>query len=272
MNLKDKLTIIVLTYNEEIHLKRCLESLKHFKSNIFIIDSGSTDATLEIAEEYGAKVFINEFYSQKQQINWFLSKNLIPKKSWILRLDADEYLPFDSILKIGILLSDIDQIIGLVYLRLQRMFHGKHLKFGTLSGRYLPRLWRVGCAEFGAKDMDEKLIIKNGFKELKTKIDFYDDSLISPINFVIKHTKYAERQLLDIDNGKENKISLSKKIYYSLPFELSVLIMFLYRYLFRFGFLDGRRGLWYHFLQCFFYRNLIGIEKEIRNYYKGKNK
>ena len=50
-----------------MHLKRCLESLKHFKSNIFIIDSGSTDSTLEIAEEYGAKVFINEFYSKNNK-------------------------------------------------------------------------------------------------------------------------------------------------------------------------------------------------------------
>ena len=71
---------------------------------------------------------------------------------------------------------------------------------------------------------------------------------------------------------EKKKTSLSKKIYYSLPFEFSVLIMFIYRYVIRLGFLDGRRGLWYHFLQCFFYRNLIGIEQEIRNYYKGKNK
>ena len=264
MSLKNKLSIIILTYNEEIHIRRCLNSLINFNVDIYIIDSGSTDATLKIAKEFGAEILFHSFTSQKEQIDWFLSEDLIPHKSWILRLDADEYLPEKSILDIKKSINSADESTGMFYLRLQRIFHGKHLKYGTLGDRYIPRLWRVGCAEFNNKNMDEKLQIIEGYKAYKKDIDFFDYSLISPIEFVIKHTKYAERQIGDIQNGVEVESSLIKKIYYSIPFEIASFLMFIYRYIFRLGFLDGRKGFWYHFLQCLFYRNLVGIESYSR--------
>ena len=143
-NSQNKLNVLILTFNEEIHIRRCLESIVNLNSNIYIVDSGSKDLTLEIAKEYNTKIFFNKFISQKDQIKWFLSQNIVPQKSWILRLDADEYLPKASIYKINNLLDNIDEQIGLVYFRLQRIFQGKHLKHGTLSGRLIPRLWKVG--------------------------------------------------------------------------------------------------------------------------------
>ena len=268
-NSKEKLNILILTFNEEIHIRRCLESVIDLNSNIYIVDSGSNDLTLEIAREYNTKILFHEFVSQKEQIKWFLSKKIVPNKSWILRLDADEYLPEESIYKINHILKNIDHKICLIYLRLQRIFQGKHLKYGTLSGRLIPRLWKVGFAFFTEKCMDEKLVVKKGYKFLHSKIDFFDASLISPINFVIKHTNYVERQLLDFEKGVEKKSTFLKKVYYLIPFEISSFLMFIYRYFFRLGFLDGRKGLWYHFLQCLFYRNLIGIEENIRS---SKNK
>lgn len=268
MNLKDILTIIVLTENEQIHIGRCLKSISSLKVNTYLIDSFSSDETIKIAEKFGVTILQNKYINPKGQVNYFLSRNLTNTSNWVLRLDADEYLTTNSIKKLKKLLANINDDVGLIHLRLQRVFQGKHLKYGTLSGRFIPRLWRPDGASHSIKEMDEKLVANKGYKEYKSDIDFYDASLITPSNFVIKHIAYVERQLEDMEKGLEKNSSILKKIYYSLPFEVSSLILFLYRYILRLGFLDGRRGLWYHFLQCLFYRNMIGLEE----YSRKKNK
>src|SRR3990167_10070410 len=89
--MKIPVSVIILTYNEEIHIERLLKNIVDWASEIFIVDSFSIDRTLEIAEKYSAKIFQHEFENQAQQFNWALD-NLEIKNEWILRLDADEYL------------------------------------------------------------------------------------------------------------------------------------------------------------------------------------
>ena len=85
------ITLIILTYNEELHLQRCLESVKNLAERIIIVDSFSTDRTSEIAQNHGAKFLQRKFINQADQLNWAL-ENLNIDTEWILRLDADEYL------------------------------------------------------------------------------------------------------------------------------------------------------------------------------------
>ena len=87
----DKISVIILTYNEELNLESCLRSVEGLTDEIFIVDSYSTDKTLEIANKYGTKIFQRPFKNQAEQFNWALD-NLEIKNEWILRLDADEYL------------------------------------------------------------------------------------------------------------------------------------------------------------------------------------
>ena len=89
--MKISLSVIILTFNEEIHIGRLLKNIGDWADEIFIVDSFSTDKTLEIAEKYGCKIFQHKFENQAQQFNWALD-NLKIKNEWILRLDADEYL------------------------------------------------------------------------------------------------------------------------------------------------------------------------------------
>ena len=89
--MKLPISVIILTYNEEINLENCLKNLVDWADEIFIVDSFSIDKTLEIAEKYGVKIFRHKFENQAQQFNWALD-NLEIKNEWILRLDADEYL------------------------------------------------------------------------------------------------------------------------------------------------------------------------------------
>ena len=83
------LTAIVLTYNEEIDLPACLDSLGRLECRIVVVDSGSDDRTADIARQFGAEVFHHEFESQAQQLNWALD-NVPMDAEWLLRLDADE--------------------------------------------------------------------------------------------------------------------------------------------------------------------------------------
>ena len=86
------ISVIILTYNEEIHIRRCLENVKLFAKDVIIIDSYSTDKTLDIAREFGATILQNRWENNyAKQLNWGLEHAPI-KTNWILRLDADEYL------------------------------------------------------------------------------------------------------------------------------------------------------------------------------------
>ena len=83
------LGVIILTYNEEANLAHCLASVQNLTREIFVVDSGSSDRTKEIAEGFGASVVVHEFKNQAEQFNWALD-NLPLSTDWILKLDADE--------------------------------------------------------------------------------------------------------------------------------------------------------------------------------------
>ena len=85
------ITLIILTYNEELHLQRCLESVKNLAERIIIVDSFSTDKTCEIAQQFGAEVIQRKFVNQAEQFQWALENTNISTE-WVFRLDADEYI------------------------------------------------------------------------------------------------------------------------------------------------------------------------------------
>ena len=85
----NNLCIIILTFNEEINIKKCLESIKDFANEIIIIDSFSTDKTKSICDGYKVKFVQHKFENQSKQFNWALS-NVNINSNWIMRLDADE--------------------------------------------------------------------------------------------------------------------------------------------------------------------------------------
>ena len=93
MNNKLNLSTIILTYNEEIHIRRCLENVCPFSKKVFVIDSPSTDRTVEICNEFSnVEVVVHKYPgNQADQLNWALD-NLKIETEWILRIDADEYL------------------------------------------------------------------------------------------------------------------------------------------------------------------------------------
>jgi glycosyltransferase involved in cell wall biosynthesis len=263
------ISAIILCYNEEIHLQRCLDSLKGVVREIFIIDSFSTDGTKTIAERNGTHFFENSWVNHSVQFNWALD-NCNIDTDWILRLDADEYLTpelqveiRDNLPKLGVDVSGIE-------LPLKRVFLNKYMKRGLGEIRML-RIFRKDKARMESRWMDEHIEILEG-KTIVFKHSFADHNLNDLGWWTAKHNAYSNREvieLLDVEfdflrnnlNVQLSEQALHKRKlklkYVKAPLFLRSFIYFVYRYIFRLGFLDGKEGFLWHFLQGWWYRTLV---------------
>lgn len=268
------ITIIILTYNESLHIKRCIESIKNLNARILIIDSFSNDNTCEIAESMDAEVYQNPFINQAIQFQWAMDNCNIDSE-WVLRLDADETIDNELVTNIKNMIdNDTKEYNGAIFYR-KHIFLGKWIKNG---GRYplaMIRLFRNGCAHIEQRWMDEHIILDKG-KSILLKGGFEDNNLNSVTWFIDKHNKYATREMIDIilkellstndEISKETgfkikfKRFLKQNIYMKLPYFVRPLLYFLYRYFIQLGFLDGAKGFGYHFMQGFWYRALVDLK------------
>ncbi|MBS4034991.1 MAG: glycosyltransferase family 2 protein [Ignavibacterium sp.] len=268
------ISIVILTFNEEHHLPRLLNSIKKLNACVFIIDSYSTDKTLKIAEELGAKVFQHKWMNNHaKQFNWGL-ENLQIETEWVLRLDADEYLTPELVSEINQKLPTLSKDITGVILKRRVYFMNRWIKHGGYYPTYLLRLWRYGSGKYEERWMDEHVKLDFG-KTITFSNDFVDDNLNNLTWWTNKHNNYATREAIDLLNIKYNfslasglnaelsdaqdkrKRWLKEKIYTNIPLFVRPFFYFIYRYIFRLGFLDGKPGLIWHFLQGFWYRFLV---------------
>ena len=269
------LTVIILTFNEEVHIRRCIESVSKLNARVIIVDSFSTDKTCEIAKQEGAEMFQNPFVNQAQQFQWAMDNCNIDTE-WVLRLDADETI--DEVLVNNInsfLEQDGNGHNGAIFNR-KHIFLGRWVKYG---GRYpLPmlRLFRTGTAHVELRWMDEHIVLDTG-TSCVLEGGFSDDNLNSVTWFIDKHNKYATREVVDIMLKKihpetDSKISestgfsirfkrfLKQSVYMKLPYFVRPFIYFNFRYILQLGFLDGASGFAYHFMQAFWYRALVDLK------------
>lgn len=255
--MRQSISAVILTYNEELNLEQCLKSIADLVSEIIIVDSGSTDKTLEIAKRYGAKIYAHQFTNQAEQFNWVLD-NIDIKSEWILKLDADEYiLPElrDEIIKV---LPQTKSEIAGFYIKRRVYFLGRWIRHGGYYPIWFLRLWRRGKGRSEERKMDEHIVLLEGKSE-KLKNDFVDDNQKGLRAWIEKHKKYASREAEDVYEEKYGRGG-NRNFYYRTPAFLRVFLYFIYRYFFRLGFLDGIAGLIFHFLHGFWYRWLVDVE------------
>ena len=248
------LSVIILTYNEELHIRRCLENVKSIAKEIYIIDSFSTDATLDIAREFdNVHILQNKWENNyAKQFNWGLEHSGISTQ-WVLRLDADEYLLPELIDEVQNRLGTLPPEITGVLLRRRHIFLGKWVRHGIYPVRLL-RLFRTGTAESRQRLMDEKLILLKG-QSVEFEHDFVDHNLNDLSWWTRKHDGYALREAADLLMA--NDATSKKRLYRCLPLFWRAAAYFFYRYILRLGFLDGREGFLWHFLQGWWYRTLV---------------
>ncbi len=265
-----KISLIVLTYNEENNLRACLGSVRGAVSEIIVVDSGSTDRTGDIAGEFGAKFVVHAFKNQAEQFNWAL-ENTGPKGDWILRLDADEYLTEELAEELKGKLPLAPEGVGGFLMKRRVYFLGSWIKHGGYYPSWFLRVFRRGQGESELREMDEHLILTKG-SEARLENDFVDDNQNGLSRWMAKHRNYALREAKSYwkevsfgltPGGRSPKLAA----YYRLPIFLRPFLYFFYRYFLQFGFLDGFGGFMFHILQGFWYRFLIDL-----NIFKIRNK
>ncbi len=264
------LTAIILTKNESKNILECLNSIKSLAKRIVIVDSGSEDNTVEIAKEFGADVYVHPFENYARQFNWGLDNTNISTK-WALRIDADERFTPELCKEVEKMIEvhDSDDVNGFT-LEAWLYFMGKRLEHGGGRKRKL-MIFKYGVGRIEDRKMDEHTILSTGRSiALKERFIHYDfknlDVLISKYNW------YATREMQDyyeyqqgIDSGDlmfldrkiNNKRKKKYRFYYKAPVFLRSWMLFIYNYIFKFGFLDGKEGYMYHFFYSFFYRSLV---------------
>ncbi|WP_109487969.1 glycosyltransferase family 2 protein [Occallatibacter savannae] len=275
MNESVDIAVVILTLNESVHLPRALDHIKGFAREIFVIDSFSTDNTAELAKVGGAQVILHPFQSHAQQFQWALENAPITAQ-WVMKLDADEVVEPDLADEIRKRLPNLPEHVTGINLNRKTIFRGKFIRHG---GRYpltLLRIWRRGKARVEDRWMDEHIYLTEG-SAVGFKGGFADHNLNDLTFFTAKHNVYASREALQVlsrrlylldsqrslvagvtsQQAKVKRI-LKESVYDRVPFEISSVLYFLYRYILRLGFLDGRDGLTYHVLQAFWYRFLVG--------------
>lgn len=258
------LSVIILTYNEAVHIRRCIESVWRVADKIYVVDSHSTDGTQEIARGAGASVIEHDYVNQAQQMQWALD-NLTIDTEWVMRLDADEYLSDKLVDEINSKLPNLSSNVSGIYLPLDVIFQGKNVKHGRLRPPKILRIWRNGKAYMEQRWMDERMVLTEG-TAVEFKGRFVDHNLNSLAWWTQKHNNYSNRELAVEAKrlygiGEDDKAlkgrNQKKGMYYRLPPFFRASLYFSVRFFLLGGFLDGKAGLIWATLQAYWYRFLI---------------
>ncbi|GAB3182091.1 glycosyltransferase family 2 protein [Telluribacter humicola] len=281
------LSVIILTHNESLHIERCIRSLLPVTDKIFIVDSYSTDNTVQLATQLGAVVVQNPWVSYAFQFNYGIHQNPF-KTKWLMRMDSDEYLTPELASELNQKLTGLADNISGLYVKRRVFFMDKWIKNGGYYPTWLLRVWRNGqgiCEELW---MDEHIKLTQG-ETMNLDYDIVDHNLNNLTWWTQKHNNYAIREVIDLLNIKynfdeketvtpafwgtqEQRKRYLKVRYASLPLFTRPVMYFLFRYFIKLGFLDGKKGLIWHFLQGFWYRFLV--DAKVYEVYQraGKNK
>ena len=273
------LTVVVLTLNEERNLPACLESVVGWATEVFVVDSGSTDATGAIAGRFGARVVTHAFETHARQWKWALDELPI-QTDWVLGLDADQRVTPELQQEISRRLSRTTTAHASsgYFVRRRQIFRGRWIRHGGYYPKDLLKLFRLRAVSVDETDLVDHHFIVSGQTE-KIPFDIIEDNRNETAIAVwtARHNHYAvlqARQELraigddaEVDLGlifraPDARIRWLKRIWRHLPLFVRPCLYFVYRYVFRLGFLDGKEGFIFHVLQAFWYRLLVDVNLE----------
>jgi len=269
---KVPVSAIVLTHNEEANIKACIDSIAGWIGEIYVVDSGSTDQTLNIIGQFTDNIFHHPFENYSRQRNW-AQENLPIAYDWVFHIDADERVSPELASKIINCLGDgskIGEISGIL-VRRRIEFLGKHIRYGGIYPTYHCRFFRKAAGRCEEREYDQHFIVEG--PTMRIEADLIEETAVSLHSWTVRHLRWAAMETKQLakarpDNGKnlmEPKIfgsPIQRKKWLRMYYEKSPLffrafIYFLVRYLIRGGFLDGMPGLIYHVLHGFWFRFYI---------------
>ena len=280
---KQDLSVIILTYNEEKHIARCINSVTGISKNIFVVDSFSNDSTIEISKSLGAHVLQNKFINQAKQMNWALN-NCDIESTWIMRLDADEYVLPELALEISKKLNSLEDNVSGIYLKRRVIFLQKWIKYGGIYPIWFLRIFKNGHAFSEDRWMDEHMKLIKG-KSISFENDFVDENLNSISWWIQRQNNYADREMIvrvleKYGSEKNNLLDSNlfgksderkrwfKNLYNFFPPFIRPFFLFIYNYIIKRGFMSGYPGLIRFFYLSLWYRFLVDsklYELELRS-------
>jgi len=231
------LSVVLITQNEERNLPRTLESVvplvRDGKGEIVVVDSGSTDRTVEIAQSYGAKVFVEKWKGFAAQKNSAMDK---ASMDWVLQLDADEALEPELVAEMEAALSASSAITGF-WIPRKNFFLGRWIRHGGFYPDPKLRVVRRG---------------EGRFEECGAHPTMKVAGPTARLSHALLHNAYPTlRGYIDHMNsyssmGAEVAIAKGRRTFSVTNIVIRPLLTFIYNYFIRFGFLDGREGLLLH--------------------------
>ncbi|MCD7791358.1 MAG: glycosyltransferase family 2 protein [Bacteroides thetaiotaomicron] len=254
----EDITVIILTKNEEKNVAECIHSAWQIAKRVIVVDSGSTDQTVSIAQKNNAETFFHEWPGHAKQFNWALD-NCDIQTQWVFRLDADERISDVLAEEIKQRLADSDEINGFS-MRWRVYFMKRWIKHGGTYKHYFTRLFRYQTGRVEEKLMDEHIIVNGKTEKLSGYLIHYDYKGLD--EWLVKHIGYSnlEVAMYREQNRYEGGNVVQKKkrgFYYNLPSFMRAKLYFWYRYYIQLGFLDGKEGKIFCFLQAYWYRYLV---------------
>jgi len=251
-----KVSAIVLTFNEENYIRDCLESLRWCKE-IWIVDSGSIDKTLDICREFTENIVYHPFKNYSTQRQWAV--NLPIKTDWILFIDSDERVPPALAQEINHRLAEDQGRIAGYYISRKQYYWGKCLMHGEPWPNYRMLLFQKDRIRFSGREVHEHASVDGPTGFIKSpSIHIAFDNIAE---IVEKLNKYATldairmfrtgQELYAVESGSYSRLNtLLKRIFAWLPHK--PFFIFVYYYFFRRGFLDGREGFAWTLMQGFY--------------------
>jgi glycosyltransferase involved in cell wall biosynthesis len=255
------LSVYILTYNEELDIAACIESAM-LSDDIIVVDSCSSDRTVERAKNYPVRVVQHAFESHGKQRTWML-ESIAPKYEWVYILEADERMTPELFAECLKAMNNPDYIGYYVAERV--MFMNRWIRYSTQYPRYQLRLFRHGKVWFDDYGHTEREVCDGATSFLKETYPHYTCS--KGLNrWIEKHNRYstdeAEETLYQLENGNVNWGSLffgkseveKRRALKDLSLRLPArpLLRFFYMYFILGGCLDGRAGTAWCTLQAFY--------------------
>ena len=272
-------SFIILTRNEEIHLPRLLTSILPLQAEVFVMDSGSSDQTLEICKDSHINTVFHTFENHPKQWHYALRAFEI-RTPWVICLDADQVVSPQLQTLLSNFKSEDHEHINGIYFNRKNYFKGKWIRHGGYFPKYLLKMFRTtaGWSDL-AENMDHRFIVSGKTTCWKEGYLIEENLKENEISFWIsKHNTYSDLLATEEIERRQNirkqsikpslfgtpdqKNAWLKRLWWHLPLHIRPFLYFIYRILLQRGLLDGKTGLIYHFLQGFWFRMIVDIKIE----------
>ena len=267
------LSVVILTLDEERNLGACLDSVAGWARDVFVVDSGSTDGTVAIAERAGAVVVRHPFETHARQWAWALA-HLPLDTEWVLGLDADQRVTPELRQAIDAFLASPGGARG-AFVNRRQIFRGRWIRYGGYYPKYLLKLFRRDSVSIDEGELvDHHFAVTGSTARLAGDLIEDNRNEAAIADWTAKHNRYAVLQAREerrrgagrtrvgigaLVGTPDERVAWMKQAWADLPRYVRPCLYVFYRYVLRLGFLDGRQGFVFHVLQGFWYRLLVDI-------------